>query len=351
MIELSDFKRKIDKYLLDFLNQKIESLPPHKNEEIEEIFTHLKTFAKEGKRIRSYIAFLGYKLSGGKEEEKAIKLFISIELFHAFCLIHDDIMDKAASRHGIKTIHKFVSDSVKNDKFVNPQHFGDSQAILIGDSLLAWTLEVLFKNKDFSIERIDRAREIFFKMGDEVLVGQMIDVDMARREKVTNEQIIQKMFLKTATYSFIRPLMIGAYLAKDVKSEEKIFKDLGKYLGLAFQIQDDLLDIKYDQSKTQKTSFNDVSQHQHTLLSNFIFENGTPEQKNILKQLFGSQLSQADKEKLRMVFHDSGAIKYAEKEIINNINLAKDLLNKRVINGESKTLFLKLINDLSQRSR
>ena len=150
MKNIEDFKKEIDSYLFEFLENKIESLPSG-NSDIDKIWGYLFNFLKGGKRIRSYIAYLGYKFANGKDDKAAIKLFISIELFHAFCLIHDDIMDEAQTRHGMKTIHEFAQ-KIKREGKQGGRHYGQSQAILVGDSLLAWTLEVIFTNKDFNLE-------------------------------------------------------------------------------------------------------------------------------------------------------------------------------------------------------
>ncbi|KKQ34820.1 MAG: Polyprenyl synthetase, partial [Microgenomates group bacterium GW2011_GWA2_37_6] len=126
--------------------------------------------------------------------------------------------------------------------------------------------------------------------------------------------------------------------------------EVGEKSGIAFQIQDDLLDVKYNVSQTKKSSFNDVYQNQHTLLSNFIHQNGTKEQKTALGKLFGKKLNDNDKKTLKTIFRESGAIEYAEKEIYNNLNQASEILKKIKIDGEYKILFNKLISDLINRS-
>lgn len=334
-MELKNFKKEIDREINSFFENKVNYLLNNQNLDIDQLLSHVGKILREGKRIRPYMAYLTYKSFGGKEDKKAIKLLSFIEIFHLFCLVHDDIMDNAEKRHGVKTINKL---------------YGNSQAILVGDFLFSWAWEILLTNTEFEKSATERTVRVFLQMIDEVFSGQIIDLDIASKKKVSNEEILNKMLLKTAGYSFIKPMTIGAYLAKDIKKEQKSIEEFGRYLGLAFQIQDDLLDLKFESKQTKKSNFNDVAQHQHTLFTNFVFERGTNEHKRILSSLFGKELSQADKPKLRKVFIDSGAINYGEDEVINNLTQAKKALGKIEIDEKYKNLFLKLITDLINRS-
>lgn len=348
-MELHLFKKAVDLQIQNFLDLKTDSLSKYKNEELNSSLLHLKSFLLEGKRIRPYIAHLSYKSSGGKEDEKALKILVFLEIFHDFCLVHDDIMDKADRRHSVKTIHKFVTDQYLKNKFVDPIHFGNSQAILLGDFLFSWAQEILIMNSDFDKKTIYRIYEIFLEMIDDVFLGQMIDLNIATKERVSDSEIMQKMILKTAKYSFIKPLIIGASLATD-KVDKSFYESFGKYLGIAFQVQDDLLDIKYDEKQTKKSSFNDIEQHQHTLFTNYVFKNGTSKQKEVLGSLFGKSLQNEDRTKLRKIFNDSGAIKYGEKLIEENLTHAKNLLEKQRMDKKYKDLFKDLIEKFEERS-
>lgn len=347
-MELDEFKKILDPLLLGFLDEKINNLPQTGNKDIEKYFIHLVDFLKEGKRIRSYLAFASYKLSGGTKDKEVINLLVFLELFHAFCLVHDDIMDESDLRHSTKTIHKFISDSNAANKYLNSTHFGNSQAILIGDYLLSWAFEVLVKNNKFDIKSIQRVEKIFFEMIDEVSFGQMLDLEITKEEKVTDEIIYQKILLKTAGYSFIKPLLIGASLTGEIKNEN-FFKEFGKFLGIAFQMQDDLLDIS-ESSKTHKKSFTDIEAHQHTLLTNYVFNNGTKDQKETLNKLFGKKINEEDKLILKIVFEESGAIKNGEDVIKENLEKAKQLLDEPAIDDKYKNLFNSLINKIERRS-
>jgi geranylgeranyl diphosphate synthase, type I len=348
-MELNEFKKVLDPLLFEFLDTKINSLPKTGSIDIEKYFIHLLDFLKEGKRIRSYLAYTSYKFSGGAKEKEIINLLVFLELFHAFCLVHDDIMDQSDLRHGTKTIHKFITDLNSSNKEINPVHFGNSQAILIGDYLISWAFEVLITNKDFDIESIQKVQKIFFKMIDEVCLGQMLDMEITKEEKVTDEIIYQKILLKTAGYSFIKPLLIGESLTGETKNVA-FFEEFGKYLGIAFQMQDDILDIS-ESSKTHKKSFTDIEAHQHTLLTNYVFTNGTKEQKIILNRYFGKKIKEDDRLILKRLFEESGAIKHAEDVVEENLKKAKDLVENSSFNTKYKEILFNLLSLLENRQK
>lgn len=347
-MELQQFKKTIDPLIQAFLDQKLKSLSLIGNEETKNYLNYLKLFLTEGKRIRAYLAFLMYKAHAGEKDKDILNLLVFIELLHAFLLIHDDIMDKANQRHSIKTAHKFIEKKVKHLKSIDSAYFGISQAILLGDYLFAWTHEILDTNTIFDKKIIKDVKLILSKIMDEVILGQMIDLNTTLYEKVNKEEIIKKITLKTAYYSFVRPMQIGAILSGE-KYDEKFLERFGTYLGIAFQTQDDLLDIKFDESKTHKSSFNDIEQRQQTFFTNYIFFNGSLEEKNTLSKYFGKKISKEDKKSLRKMFEESGAITYGEKIMQENFNDAKKLLKKQKMDQEYKDLFFEVIKLIETR--
>lgn len=347
-MELQQFKKTIDPLIQAFLDKKLKSLSVIGNEATKDYLNYLKLFLTEGKRIRAYLAFLTYKAYGGKKDKDALSLLVFIELLHAFLLIHDDIMDKADKRHNIKTAHKFIEEKVKHLTQIDSGYFGISQAILLGDYLFSWTHEILDTNASFDKEIIKQVKLILSTIMDEVILGQMIDLNTTLYEKVSKEEIMKKITLKTAYYSFVRPMQIGATLSGK-EYDEKFLENFGKHLGIAFQTQDDLLDIKFEELQTHKSSFNDIEQRQQTFFSYFIFNEWSTKQKILLSKYFGKHLSDFDKKILRKMFEESGAIAYGEKIMQENFKQAKILLEKQEMNQEYKNLFFKLIRLIENR--
>ncbi|MCL6096233.1 MAG: polyprenyl synthetase family protein [Patescibacteria group bacterium] len=251
MNDLKEFKKTFDPILKQYLDKKIQAFSKDLHDPfiLDIVAYSQKLTLSGGKRIRPFIAYLIYKALGGKEIPKALELFISLELFHNFALIHDDIMDKSPMRHNVQTVHEYVKEKLeKEGRFGNLKHIGNSQAILLGDILLSWAFSV-FDEVDLDENKLGNARLFFNKMADDVFLGQIIDIDIASRKDIPQELIDKKDTLKTASYTFIKPLQIGASLIGIDEKTEKFCEDLGLNLGLAFQLQDDLLDSENTETK------------------------------------------------------------------------------------------------------
>ncbi len=347
-MQIQQFKKDFDPLIQEFLENKLTSFPEHKDKRVDDYLSYIKTFLAEGKRVRPYLAYLAYKAGKGTKNDQAIQLLVFLELFHAFALIHDDIMDNAKTRRTLQTAHEYIKDQVDKTQLIDSKHFGESQAILLGDLLLSWSFEILINNKDFDIEILQTAKVMFLKMIDEVILGQMIDLNITLENNVSKDLIEDKTILKTAYYSFVRPMQIGAILAGD-ETNQDFYEKLGRFIGIAFQTQDDLLDIQSDDETIHKTSFNDIEQGQQSFFTNYVFTNGSNEQKQILSDLLGKKISHEDKDKLRNVFKESKAITFGEKIINDNLNSAKKLITDSSLSPEIKNEFLELIALIANR--
>ncbi len=254
MNDLTEFKNVFDPVLNQYLDKKMEIFLANTNDHfIVNLINHSKKLVENGgKRIRPYIAYLMYKALGGKENEEILKLLISLELFHTFALVHDDIIDRGKERHGVETIQQYVKEILeKETKTQDAIHVGNSQAILVGDLLLKWAVQV-FDEIELENEKLAQVKTYFYKMIDDVCLGQIIDVDLSVRENFPKEMIDTKNRLKSASYTFIRPLQIGMALVKTDEQMEKFCESLGLELGLAYQMQDDLMDRQEDLVGNQK---------------------------------------------------------------------------------------------------
>jgi geranylgeranyl diphosphate synthase, type I len=318
MEDLIAFKKKFDVLLEKYLNQKVQNISKFTGDpSVQNYINYLKKISLSGgKRIRPYLAYLIYQTLSDKEDNNVLKFLIFLEIFHIFCLIHDDIMDKSSLRHGIPTVNAYVLNYLKKEKRLGDlNHVGNSQAILLGDILLTWSQEIINSNKNFPQAIIHNVNKYFYRMVNEVSVGQMIDVDMATRENVSKELIDEKTRLKTAGYSFINPLLIGAALyGKDNDEIKKFCKEFGLAMGIAFQTQDDLLDVTSSDKKLGKTASLDQSQNQHTYFTYF------------------------------------PSLEYGKKIIAGNFKLAKELVRKLNVENLRKQKFFNLIEAIEKRS-
>lgn len=352
MYNLKEFKNIFDPLLNNFVDKKMgEFLKSSKDPFIKDLGSYSKNLITGGgKRMRPYLAYLAYKSFGGRQDDKAINFFISLELFHNFLLIHDDVMDKGQTRHGQTTIHTHVLEKLnQNNRVGDLKHIANSQAILIGDLLFSWSMEFFTSVTNFDLENLTMAKKYFHKTVDEVILGQIIDVDLSTRTNPSWDLIEEKTRLKTSRYSFVRPMQIGAILANPSYGNDDFFEKLGTKLGIAFQIQDDLLDIIGNPSEIRKTPLIDIAEHQHTFFTNYILENGTKNQKEYFNGIFGKSVVKEQEEKIRNLFIESGSIEAGKKLIEENFREAKKIIENSKLENEYKQKFLELIAIIENR--
>jgi len=342
--DLKSFQNVFNLRLNEFLDDKVKNYKNFSDNEIslEAVEYAISLVRDGGKRVRPYMAFIAYSTEGGLNQEEVLRAGIGLELFHAFALIHDDIIDKGKERHGKSTTHvyleKFISEYPRGDK----KHIAESIAILAGDLIFSWSNEIIasLNNK--------KAQQIFFRMIEEVVAGQIMDVSFMLQYEVEMKDIFQKNEYKTALYSFVNPMLIGATLTgKNI--DKNFYKELGLCLGQAFQIQDDLLDIIGDPQKTGKKRLLDVEDGQHTILTQYIFENSNDNDKNVFKALFGKEVDDYSTQVLLKLFKDTGAINYAEKEIHSQLDKANKIILKSNIKPMIKEVWFDFVMLLDKR--
>lgn len=235
--DLTLFKKEFDIYLKSFLDQKIKRIQSYtKDPYIIKYINHANKIALSGgKRVRPFIAYLSYCSFGGKG--KIVSTLLSLEIFHLFALIHDDIMDKDKLRHGVSTSHTYITEELNKREKKDNEYFGISQAILVGDLFFNWAWEIIGLNSN------NKVRKLFSEMIDGTAIGQMLDIESKSNNRIPEDLMYEINYLKTARYTFIYPLLIGASLSRKLEnSENKFLEELGFNLGMAFQAQDDIFD-------------------------------------------------------------------------------------------------------------
>ena len=181
------------------------------------------TLAAGGKRVRPQLAMIGSQLFGGKDEE-VLPAALALEVFHNFTLLHDDVMDKAEVRRGRPTVHI---------------QWNENTAILSGDQMMIEAYTLLSQVPERALARV---LQLFNKMATEICEGQQYDVDFEQKSDVTIEEYLMMIRLKTSVL-LANALQIGAYIAGASEEEQQAVYQFGINIGLAFQIQDDILDV------------------------------------------------------------------------------------------------------------
>ncbi len=199
-----------------------------------------------GKRMRPVLALMSAELFGAPFES-AKNAALTVELFHNFTLIHDDIMDEAPLRRGQETVHKKWSENI---------------GILSGDALLIEAYKTLANHPP---EQLAQLLPVFNQTATEVCEGQQWDMDFETMEKVEIDAYIKMIAYKTAVLLGCS-LKMGAIVAGASESDSNDLYEFGVNLGIAFQIQDDILDVYADQNKFGKQVGGDIIANKKTFL-------------------------------------------------------------------------------------
>lgn len=342
-MDILSFKRRFDPILKRLIRQKIQASAGVTSDVfVREIVDYAeRLLVSGGKRVRPYMAYIAYKAAGGKQDHKALKIFTGLEFFHAFALVHDDIMDRGIERHGLPTAHRYVTKRLQSLKRIgDAKHLGESQAILLGDLLFNWANEQV---------QGTICAKTFARMANEVIVGQMLDVDGMARASISDDLIIEKMLLKTASYTFVHPMSMGAQLARGGRRMANFAVRFGLPLGLAFQIQDDLLDLTAPIEKIGKTAFADLREGQHTVFTQFIRERGSPKQRRQLARLIRTKLTDKDRTKVSRVFNESGALEHGRALIEVYFEEAERTIAGSGLNKGAEKSFYELVDFIRNR--
>ena len=202
-----------------------------------------------GKRIRPVLCLLTYSLF--KDQwQKAILPSLSLEIFHNFTLMHDDIMDNAPLRRGKRTVHEKWNDNI---------------AILSGDVMLVNAYQYLNKIKDLSLSEFQFALERFNKTAAEVCEGQQMDMNFETRSQVSVAEYIEMIRLKTSVLIGLS-MELGAILAQQSYQVSNQWYKIGELIGIGFQLKDDLLDVYGDPEKFGKQPGGDILANKKTYL-------------------------------------------------------------------------------------
>jgi geranylgeranyl diphosphate synthase type II len=281
-----------------------------------------------GKRIRPVLTYLAGEVFGAKMED-AEKAAIAIELFHNFTLIHDDIMDNAPLRRNQATVH---------------EHWNTTIAILAGDVLFVKAYEVLGKCSERFLNSLF---PLFSKTAREVCEGQQMDMDFEERSAVSESDYIEMIRLKTSVLLGCA-LEMGAILGNASDDDRKNIYNFGIHLGLAFQIQDDILDLFGDPKKVGKQIGGDVISNKKTLLSISAKSHANAVELEQLLFLESEQNLELKINSTLKLYEKLGVRDYCEQKMKDHYNQAMNSLNC-IENGKSLEKLINLSDYLFNR--
>lgn len=279
-----------------------------------------------GKRLRGALVLLGHEAAGGRRED-ALRPSLGVELLHAYLLIHDDFMDRDELRRGGPTLHVSLAHAAAaapGDEAA--RHVGGSLAILAGSLCEAWAIELMLEARVAPDRALAAARHLARALAD-VTVGQMLDLAAPLGPELPALGVLRIEQLKTGSYTFELPLLLGALLAGGGPELLGALRAYAQPLGQAFQIADDLLGVFGEPEVTGKSAANDLREGKRTLLIARALERASPADAAALRAGLGRPgMTAAEAEALRDVLRRAGAEQEARAEAERLCARAQDAL-------------------------
>ncbi len=286
-----------------------------------------------GKRIRPALVILACDLFSGAVES-ALMPAVAIEVFHNFTLLHDDIMDRSELRRGKPAVH------VK---------FGENVAILSGDVMSIMASRLMNQSPGVILNVV---QDVFTKTAMQVCEGQQMDMNFESVLTVSEEEYLTMIELKTAVL-IAASLKIGALLGGSSQKDAEDLYEFGKYLGMAFQLQDDLLDTFGDPDITGKKQGTDIVDNKKTyLMIEALGCASAAQRKELLKWLTAREFNREEKiRSVTLIFDTLKIRERTEKKIRAYYDRALTNLHKLNRPGERKTELINFASYLMNRNR
>jgi len=351
MKELAAFKEMIDRELATVLDEAIAEMKK-KDRFTASVLTYFKkTVLNGGKRLRPMFLYYGYRAAGGKDRAAILRAAASIELVHAFMLMHDDLVDRDDLRHGMKTVHaRYHTIARRLFPKKDAQHFSFSLALVLGDFVYALGNRILF-SAPFPPQRVVRALKRLQEIVALTWVGETQDVYMEYRGKASEKDILAMYENKTARYTFEGPLQLGAILAGAPDSFLKKISTAALPLGIAFQIYDDILGIFGSEKEIGKPVGSDVREGKITLLITRARKNANHAQRRLINDLLGKEnLSGEDLERFRSILVSTGALSDVKSVAQHHIRQGKQHLARMQLPQEAREFLLGVADYLAART-
>ena len=279
-------------------------------------FDNLSTYLLAGgKMARPVLARLAYDLLGGKERERVILGSLATEVFHRFILTHDDLIDRDLTRHGQPTLEKIYQEELNTMKVTKPMAtYALGMAMESGDLIHALTYELILES-GFPGEIAVQVIRGFIQCTFETVAGWRLESMIKQRaiNEVNLTQVRKVMTLVSAQYSVVWPLRIGELFAGvENGAWNETVESFGLNVGLAFQIQDDVLGIFGDPKITGKPVGGDLREGKKSYVLMRGYKLANLKEKQILEEANGNEtISQSEIERVRQILNRVGALDWA----------------------------------------
>ncbi|MBE6500590.1 MAG: polyprenyl synthetase family protein [Methanobrevibacter thaueri] len=314
---MSDVKEVLGNYSVDIIKTIKEDLSVITPENLGEASIYLTQAG--GKMLRPALALIVSEAVGGNSK-LALKTAAAIELIHTFSLIHDDIMDDDDMRRGMPSVHKV---------------WGEDVAILAGDTLFSKAFEMIITSKDTTSEQNNNALATVADACVKICEGQALDMGFEQRFDVSEDEYMEMIFKKTGAL-IAAATKAGAIMGGASDEVIDAMYEYGRLIGLAFQIQDDYLDLAADEETLGKPIGSDIGKGKMTIIA--IRGLASDDSGRLLEILKDDENSQSDIDEAIEILKECGAIEYAHNLALESVQKAKQVLEILPDSSSKQTL-------------
>lgn len=322
---------RLDEYLESVNSRLAELFPSNASTALERAVAD--SLSGGGKRVRAILALLwceAYK----DDYRPALPLAVAYELAHASALIEDDIIDHSPMRRGKKSV---------------VEEYGLSNAILASNLLLFHVPKMIAEYRYLESDRLAKLFDLLGEACRATTWGEFLDLEMAQKANVTEREYEEMIRLKTSTL-LSAPSMGGAIVGGASESQASLAGKFGELLGMAYQIQDDALDLQGDERILGKPIFGDLRQGKKTLVLIHCTRRCTPDERGFLVGLSNraGPYSEEEVARARGLLQKYGSIDYARQRTSEYVTRAKEALSS-VRDGRAKTMLVEMSDYLAAR--
>jgi geranylgeranyl diphosphate synthase, type I len=302
-----------------------------------------------GKRIRAALVAAGYRCFAPEPaDDRLVAAGAAVEFLHAFLLAHDDVFDRDATRHGQRTLHRFFRDVI-SDRYpgADAARYGDSLAVLAGDVAAMLAFEVL-AGAPVAPERLLRATRLLSQVALETGYGEALDVLGELDPRVDEARVMLIHRYKTAKYTIEGPLHLGAILAGAEAGQLAALSRFAVPLGIAYQLQDDMLGVFGSEQTTGKPVGADLREGKRTLLTVHGLQG--PHAEELAAMIGNAELGPAAVTQAQRLLRDGGSLAFSEERSATLLAQAAAALEHLEIPAETRTFLAGLVRLLVHRT-
>lgn len=289
--------------------------------------------AMGGKRIRPVLTLLAYQLYKDRPED-ILPQALALETYHNYTLLHDDLMDKAEMRRGHQTVHC---------------KWDDNTAILSGDSMLVMAYQLMAQGEQENLQEII---QLFTRTALEIGEGQQFDMDFETRMNVREEEYIEMIRLKTSVL-LACSLQVGARLGGASEADARALYHFGEQWGLAFQLQDDYLDVYGDPKVFGKTIGGDIMSNKKTfMLINALQRANATQRQELMRWIEAPNPQREEKvEAVTALYNEIGVGELAQQRILHYFQMANQHLETVKVEETRKQVLHDYVLGMIDRNR